>query len=121
MGMFIDKEDAIKHDINVLGKFISIYCTGKHYDREKKPFHSSGKIASYMNTLHVIVCDDCKKLLRYAASKRIICPYTPKPACKDCAAHCYAEPNRNKIREIMRYSGIRQILKGGMSNIKKFL
>ncbi|MEW6527803.1 MAG: nitrous oxide-stimulated promoter family protein [Spirochaetota bacterium] len=111
---------AIAHDIGVLGKFIQIYCNGKHNTRKSK-VKGNGKIAQYIDGLNVELCDDCKKLLLYAASKRIICPYDPKPACKDCTTHCYAEPNRSKIRQVMRYSGMRMILKGSISYIKKFL
>ncbi|MGB4268513.1 MAG: nitrous oxide-stimulated promoter family protein [Spirochaetota bacterium] len=110
---------AIEHDIGILGKFIQIYCNGKHNVRKSK-VKGYGKIAQYIDPLNVELCDDCKKLLLYAASKRIICPYDPKPACKDCTTHCYAEPNRSKIREVMRYSGMRMIFKGSISYIKKF-
>ncbi|MEJ5362730.1 MAG: nitrous oxide-stimulated promoter family protein [Spirochaetota bacterium] len=111
---------AIEHDIAVLGKFIQIYCNGKHTAQKSKA-KGNGKIAQYIDPLNVVLCDDCKKLLLYAASKRIICPYDPKPACKDCTTHCYAEPNRSKIREVMRYSGMRMIFKGSIWYIKKFL
>jgi len=113
-------EKAIKNDIWVLGKFIQIYCDGKHYVQKSK-VTGNGKVAQYVDPLNLILCYDCKKLLLYAASKRIICPYNPKPACKDCTTHCYAEPNRSKIREVMRYSGMRMILKGSIGYIKKFL
>jgi len=111
---------AIEHDIGVLGKFIQIYCDGKHHVQKSK-VTGSGKVAQYVDPLNLTLCDDCKKLLLYAASKRIICPYNPKPACKDCTTHCYAEPNRSKIREVMRYSGMRMILRGSIWYIKKFL
>ncbi len=111
----------VAHDIRILGKFISIYCEGKHPDATKSVVKGSGKIALYVDPLEVTVCNECKKLLLYAASKRILCPYNPKPACKDCTTHCYGEPYRSKIREVMRYSGIRMILKGSISYIKKFL
>lgn len=112
--------NSIEHDIGILGKFIKIYCDGKHY-AQKSRVTGNGKIARYIDPLDLTLCDDCKKLLLYAASKRMICPYDPKPACKDCTTHCYAEPNRSKIREVMRYSGMRMILKGSISYIKKFL
>ncbi len=113
--------NAIKHDIGILGKFITIYCEGKHADKPKTEVRGNGKVAMYVDPLNLMVCEDCKKLLLYAASKRIICPYDPKPACKDCTSHCYAEPNRTKIRQVMRYSGMRMIMKGSIAYIKKFL
>ncbi len=116
-----NNDNAIIHDIGILGKFIHIYCSGKHQGMSKSRVKGNGKVAQYVNSLDIELCDDCKKLLLYAASKRIICPYHPKPACKDCATHCYAEPNRSKIRQVMRYSGMRMIFKGSISYIKKFL
>lgn len=113
--------DKIAHDIGVLGKFIAIYCGGKHSDRQKYSVSATGKISQYVDPLNVILCQECKKLLLYAASKRILCPYNPKPACKDCTTHCYAEPYRNTIRQVMRYSGMRMIFRGSISYIKKFL
>lgn len=113
-------EQLIARDVAVLGKFISIYCLGKHAAREKRKVSGGGKLAGYINALEVELCDECSKLLLYAASKRIICPYDPKPACKECETHCYAEPNRSRIREVMRYAGMRMILHGSVSYIKKF-
>ena len=119
--MDVNNQNAIKHDIGVLGKFIDIYCHGKHRTKAKSLVHGHGKVALYVNPLEVRLCDECTKLLLYAASKRMICPYNPKPSCKDCTTHCYAEPKRSTIREVMRYSGIRMIFKGSISYIKKFL
>ncbi|MCX8125266.1 MAG: nitrous oxide-stimulated promoter family protein [Spirochaetes bacterium] len=116
----VSGDNSIKHDVVVLGKFIQIYCNGKHNAPRTKVV-ATGKIGRYVNGLNLELCDECKKLLLYAASKRIICPYDPKPACKDCTTHCYAEPNRSMIREVMRYSGMRMIFKGSVSYIKKFL
>lgn len=112
--------DVIQKDISVLGKFISLYCAGKHAGTAKKSVSATGKLAEYIHPLGVRMCDGCAKLFLYAASKRLICPYDPKPACKDCETHCYTEPHRGKIREIMRYSGIRMILRGRVSYIRKF-
>ncbi|MGQ9842829.1 MAG: nitrous oxide-stimulated promoter family protein [Spirochaetota bacterium] len=112
---------AVEHDIGVLGKFIQIYCNGKHSNVQKQKVMGGGKLANYVDGLEVMLCDDCKKLLLYAASKRMICPYNPKPACKDCTTHCYSEPYRNIIRQVMRYAGMRMIFRGSISYIKKFL
>jgi hypothetical protein len=113
--------NAISKDVAVLGNFISIYCKGKHRDRITSLVNAPGKLGVHVNSLSLELCDECKALLLYAASKRLICPYDPKPACKDCATHCYAEPHRSRIREVMRYSGMRMILRGSISYIKKFL
>ncbi len=113
--------EAIQKDIGVLGTFIAMYCAGKHPARGRSVVRGVGKLSDYINPRGVELCDECAKLFLYAASKRLICPYNPKPACKDCQTHCYGEPHRSKIREIMRYSGMRMILRGSISYIRKFL
>lgn len=112
--------EGIEKDIILLGKFVSLYCAGKHQEKAKREVQGAGKLVRYINPLGVRMCNDCAKLLLYAASKRLICPYDPKPACKDCETHCYAEPHRSEIRKVMRYSGMRMILWGSVSYIRKF-
>lgn len=112
--------DQRKRDIAILGKFVALYCQGRHAKKQKAIVIGHGKIERCIAPLSLRLCDECAKLFLYAASKRFICPYHPKPACKDCEAHCYGETHRNKIREIMRYSGMRMILRGKVSYIKKF-
>ena len=108
-------------DIEVLAEFINIYCGDYHNDREKEEVRAGGEVGQYVNPLKVRLCDDCKKLLLHAASKRIVCPYHPKPACKKCPTHCYAPGYREKIREVMRYSGKRLIKKGRLDLVWKYI
>ncbi len=112
--------DLIGRDIAVLGRFIALYCRGRHSKKQKAVVRGKGKIEQYIAPLSISLCDECTKLLLYAASKRLLCPYNPKPACKDCETHCYGEPHRSRIRTIMRYSGVRMILRGSVTYIKKF-
>lgn len=108
-------------DIQVLAEFIMIYCDDFHARQEKKEIHSGGEVGLYVNPLDVKLCDDCKKLLLHASSKRVICPYDPKPACKKCPTHCYDPVYREMIREVMRYSGKRLIKKGRLDLIWKYI
>jgi hypothetical protein len=57
-------------------------------------------------------CGHCQDLLAYALKRLEQCPHNPKPACKHCEIHCYKPAYREKIREVMRYSGKRIILHG---------
>jgi hypothetical protein len=52
------------------------------------------------------LCGDCEDLLEYARERLEKCPYDPKPKCKDCETHCYRPKYREKIREVMRFSGM---------------
>lgn len=50
-------------------------------------------------------------LKAYVAERLGKCPYQEdKPTCKNCTIHCYEPHMRNKIREVMRYSGPRMLL-----------
>jgi len=61
---------------------------------------------------HLCLCPQCTKLLHHAFVKRTACPRDPKPQCKDCPTHCYAKVYREQIREVMRFSGMRLLLRG---------
>lgn len=56
------------------------------------------------------VCDECTYLINYADRKLSKCPFSDnKPACNQCTVHCYRHEERNRIKEIMRFSGPRMI------------
>ena len=115
------RDEGAEKDIAVLADFIGIYCGEKHPDDEKKPVTARGRAGEALAGIDVRLCTDCARLLLYAASMRIICPYDPKPACKKCATHCYKPEYRAKIREVMRFSGMHLITHGKLGLIKKYL
>ena len=58
------------------------------------------------------LCQDCQGMLDYATERLARCPYQgDKPTCVKCPVHCYKPNLRSKIREIMRYSGPRMLVK----------
>ena len=85
-------------DTKVLEKFIQVYCETKHSTREKAG--------------HIGLCDECRGTLDYASHRREVCPLDPKPTCKNCEIHCYEPGHRQKIKDIMRHSGMHLILRG---------
>jgi hypothetical protein len=85
-------------DTKVLEKFIQVYCEAKHSTREKPDFWG--------------LCDECRGTLDYAIHRRAVCPLDPKPTCKNCEIHCYEPGHRQKIKDIMRHSGMHLILRG---------
>jgi hypothetical protein len=58
------------------------------------------------------LCAECREFLEYAMTRRLRCPLDPKPACKHCPVHCYRPGHREKVKEIMRFSGRRLIRRG---------
>jgi hypothetical protein len=113
-------DEKIGKDIEVLAEFIHIYCEDKHPDAATVRAISGGAVGRYLAPIEYRYCADCLKLLLHAASKRILCPYDPKPACKKCETHCYGPGYRDAIQEVMRYSGMRLIKRGRFDLIKKY-
>lgn len=58
------------------------------------------------------LCPDCGDLLAYARRRLDACPFgDEKPTCAACPVHCYAPARRERVREVMRYSGPRMLLR----------
>ena len=54
------------------------------------------------------LCVDCEQLKQYALERLTKCPFgEAKAACKDCKVHCYKNDMRDRIRQVMRFSGPR--------------
>ncbi|MBQ3160637.1 MAG: nitrous oxide-stimulated promoter family protein [Oscillospiraceae bacterium] len=71
---------------------IKLYCRKKHGTKNE-------------------LCPDCKALSEYAAMRSDKCPFMEsKTFCSNCKVHCYKPDMREKIREVMRFSGPRMIL-----------
>lgn len=52
------------------------------------------------------LCNECQALSDYAMKRLENCPYEDeKPTCKNCPIHCYRKYEKEKIRDIMRFSG----------------
>jgi hypothetical protein len=58
------------------------------------------------------LCAECSQLAQYAAQRIAYCPFgEDKPTCANCPVHCYKPTARERIREVMRYSGPRMLLR----------
>lgn len=57
-------------------------------------------------------CDGCLELRGYAHARLERCRYQDaKPTCARCPVHCYRPDMRERVREVMRYSGPRMMLR----------
>jgi hypothetical protein len=101
-----------KKDIRLIGKFVEVYCNCKHCDAEMSSFVLPAGLDSRM------VCQECASFLEYAITKRLNCPLeAEKPSCKHCRIHCYTPQQREKVREIMSYSGRKLMLQGRLDYV----
>lgn len=101
-----------KKDIRLIGKFVEVYCAGKHKGTEHSP------VVLPANSGERALCPECASFLAYAIAKRLKCPLeAEKPTCKHCRVHCYDKLRRVKIREIMSYSGRKLMMRGRLDYI----
>ena len=94
-------------DLRILSEFVGIYCQEQHRGAERAAFaFKDEQLNIAVGEKKLILCRDCGKLLNHGMAKLMMCPHDPKPMCKKCLTHCYAPGYREKIREVMRFSGI---------------
>ncbi|MBQ8781957.1 MAG: nitrous oxide-stimulated promoter family protein [Oscillospiraceae bacterium] len=85
-------EQKRQHEKKIVALMIKLYCRKKHGTKNE-------------------LCPDCKALLKYAAQRSDNCPFMEsKTFCSNCKIHCYKPDMREKIRQVMRFSGPRMIL-----------
>lgn len=79
----------IDREKQTVALLIQLHCQDKH--------HPLGDL-----------CEDCQSLLIYAQQRLDHCKFGEnKTVCGDCPVHCYKKELREKIIDIMRYSGPR--------------
>ena len=74
----------------VVSQMIALYCRKNHGSRT--------------------LCPDCAALEAYARQRSDKCPFLEtKTFCSNCHVHCYRPEMREKIRQVMRFSGPRML------------
>jgi hypothetical protein len=85
--------NRLKREKQTLRKMAGIYCRSHHQTREG-------------------FCPECLKVLNYALERVDRCPFGEgKPTCTACPVHCHEPAMRRKIRQVMRYSGPRMLVR----------
>ena len=106
-------DDKKSKDLRVLRDFVAIFCRENHRTESKNTFSvRDARLHQALGDQDLVLCRDCDKLLSHGMAKLLQCPYDPKPMCKKCETHCYAPGYRERIREVMRFSG-RHLIKHG--------
>ena len=93
-------EEAEKH-LQLVGRFLEVFCSRKHGTREG-------------------LCPECAELAAYARDRLLKCPLHPKPKCKDCAVHCYDRAHRDRMKEVMRFSGMHFVKRGRLDWLLRY-
>lgn len=69
-----------------------------------------------------VLCHDCNEILDYAKTRTLRCPhFKNKIPCSKCKIHCYQEPFKGRIREIMKYSGPRMTFRHPLLALRHLL
>lgn len=98
-------------DLKVLLQFTAVYCRVKHEGARSSVTTAEPELQTLPLQKHP-VCKECSEFLLYAMQRRLCCPLDEKPVCKHCPVHCYKPEYRQKVREIMRFSGQYLIRRG---------
>lgn len=107
-------------DLKILALFTSVYCRAHHADAKAALVVDDPELCRL--PLHKYpVCADCAGFLGYAFERRRRCPLEEKPTCKHCPVHCYKPGHREKVREIMRFSGQYLIRRGRLDLLWHYL
>jgi len=79
-----------------IAEMIGMYCRDHHVDEVSRDADG--------------LCPDCAELMAYARLRLDKCRYgADKPTCAKCTTHCYTTAMRERVREVMRYSGPRML------------
>jgi hypothetical protein len=81
----------IEREKQTVGAMIRIYCKLNHGGKE--------------------LCAECSQLWNYAWERLENCPFeSDKPTCIDCSIHCYKRDMKERVRQVMRFSGPKMLL-----------
>jgi len=95
---------TIQNDIKIVNRFTEVFCNSHHGTKNRE------------------LCSECQDLVEYSIKRLEKCPYDPKPKCKNCETHCYKPVYREKMKQIMKYSGMYFVKRGRIDwAIKYFL
>ena len=122
MPKLFEKLDGKKgKELKVLAGFIGIFCRENHCERDRDEFPvRDARLNEALGGRLPLLCEDCLRLLEHGIAKLLLCPYNPKPMCKKCPKHCYAPGYRERIREVMRFSGLYLVKHGRLDLIMHY-
>lgn len=80
----------VEQEKQIVADMIALYCRKRHNCKK--------------------LCPECRALTEYAFRRSELCPYKEnKTFCSQCKTHCYSPKMREKIRQVMRFSGPRML------------
>lgn len=90
-------------EVKTVEAMIRLYCAKNHGEKN-------------------VPCKACAELEAYALERIGNCPFgADKPACNQCTVHCYKTEMRERVKEVMRFSGPRMLLRHPLLAIRHLL
>lgn len=90
-------------ELRTIESMVRLYCRKQHDAQES-------------------LCSSCAQLVAYAGERIKKCPFgVDKPVCNQCSVHCYKPDMRERVKEVMRFSGPRMLLRHPMLAIRHLL
>ena len=87
-----DIETKREREKKMISQMIALYCRRNHHTRG-------------------VLCPECAALNDYARARSEHCPFMEtKTFCSNCRVHCYDQAHRQRIKEVMRFSGPRMLM-----------
>ena len=84
-------------------EMVALYCRKKHGGQKR-------------------LCLECAALAEYAGQRSDRCPFMEtKTFCSNCKVHCYKPDMRERIREVMRFSGKRMIFNHPLAAVRHLI
>ncbi len=91
----------VEKEKQIITLMIEIYC-------EKRHSHPRGEL-----------CEECQTLHEYAHKRLTFCKFQDeKTSCRKCPIHCYKKDMKQKVKDVMRFSGPRLLLYRPLEFIK---
>lgn len=89
----MDLDEKRQKEIDTICFMIELYCRKQHHTNKG------------------CLCEECQELVDYAQKRIELCPFMEtKTFCNVCKVHCYKKDMRERIREVMRFSGPRMMI-----------
>ena len=95
-----------------ISQMIALYCAENHDEdaRNKRAFCGDP------------LCEECAKLDAYAVLRTERCrKMDVKTSCEECENRCYQPAMRERIRQVMRFSGPRMLAKHPIAAVRHLL
>ncbi|SHH59507.1 Nitrous oxide-stimulated promoter [Caloranaerobacter azorensis DSM 13643] len=94
--------DKLENEKRLLEEMIKLYCKKKHGTEEN-------------------LCPDCKELMEYAFYRLSKCPFgNNKKSCASCNIKCYDKEHKDRIKEVMKFSGWRIFFRHPIMTLRHF-